>query len=86
MSEDVRIPDIEVVVGGADFDVACFCFYGREDIHQGYDIAAAVSDKDARAVVRQILQDCLTALNNATWVPRDVVNQTSASLGGEPPF
>ena len=86
MKDEVRIPDIEIIVGCAGNDVACFCFYKREDIHQGYDVAAAVVDKDARAVVRQILQDAITALNAADWYTLDDLHQDASEETAEPPF
>lgn len=87
MSEnDLRIPDIEVIVGAAGNDVAVFCFYRRDDIHQGYDIACAVPNQNALPVVRQILQDCITALNTTTWVTMDVLREDTTPEEGKPPF
>lgn len=83
---EIRIPDIEIIVGAAGDDVAVFCFYKREDIHQGYDIACALTHEDARPVVRQILQDAVTAINTADWVTMDVLREEPISGEGEAPF
>jgi hypothetical protein len=84
--DEVRIPDIEIIVGCAGDDVAVFAFYLRQDIHQGYDVVCAVADQDARSVIRQVLQDAVTALNNADWHTLDGLHQATASETEEPPF
>jgi len=85
MKNEVRIPDIEVIVGCAGDDVAVFAFYLRPDIHQGYDVVCALSDKAARTVVRQILQDAVTSLNNADWFTLDELHEdTTAEEDGQP--
>jgi hypothetical protein len=86
MLNEVRIPDIEIIVGCAGDDIACFAFYLLPDVHQGYDIVCAVSDPDARAVIRQILQDAITALNNADWLTLDGLHQGTVSGEESPPF
>jgi len=86
MTNEVRIPDIEIIVGASGNDVACFCFYGREDIHQGYDVVCAVPDQDARAVIRQVLQDAITALNTADWLTLDDLHSDASSTTANPPF
>lgn len=83
---DLRIPDIEIIVGCAGDDVAVFGFYLREDVHQGYDVVCALSGKDARAIVRQVLQDAIQALNTADWVTVDELDQDEAAQTEDPPF
>lgn len=86
MFNEVRIPDVEIIVGAAGNDVAVFCFYSREDIHQGYDIACAIADQDARAVIRQILQDAIQAVNTADWHTLDELHPDTSEETAEPPF
>jgi len=86
MTDEVRIPDIEIIVGCAGNDIAVFGFYLREDVHQGYEVVSAVSDQDARPVIRQILQDALTALNNSNWYTLDELHQATAEETEDPPF
>lgn len=86
MGNDLRIPDIEIIVGAAGNDVAVICFYQREDIHQGYEVFAVVASKTALPVVRTLLQDALTAINGNIWV--DVGELDAGTLQGldAPPF
>lgn len=86
MSDEIRIPDIEIIVGCAGDDVACFAFYLREDIHQGYDVVCAVADKEARPVVRQILHDAITSLNTVDWFSLDELHSSTAEETADPPF
>jgi len=86
MTNEVRIPDVEVIVGASGNDVAVFCFYGRDDIHQGYDVVCAVCDPDARAVVRAVLQDAITALNIADWFTLDELHSDASEETADPPF
>lgn len=87
MSEDeMRIPDIEVVVGASGNDAAVFAFYRREDIHQGYEVVSVVTGRSAVAVIRKILQDCVTSLNDADWVNVDKLLEDEATEVEDPPF
>lgn len=86
MNDEVRIPDIEVIVGAGSDEVALFCFYQRDDIHQGYDVVAGVSHKDARAVVRAILLDSIKALDTEDWHTMDELREDAAPKTDEPPF
>lgn len=86
MGYEIRIPDVEVIVGAAGDDVAVFAFYKREDIHQGYDVVSAVADASARAAVRQILQDAIKILNDADWHTLDELHQDASEETDEPPF
>lgn len=86
MNDEVRIPDIEVLIGAAGSDVAIFCFYGREDIHQGYDVVCAIGSKNERAAIRQVLQDALKTLDSADWFDVDELHQDASVKTDEPPF
>lgn len=86
MSDEIRIPDVEIIVGAAGTDVAVFCFYKREDIHQGYEVVCAVADQDARAVIRQILQDAITTLSNSSWYTMDELREGTSEETADEPF
>lgn len=86
MKDVLLIPDIEVIVGSSGNDVAVFCFYQREDIHQGYEVVSAVTSKDTVAVVRQVLQDAITALNTADWHNVDELREDAVEEVEDPPF
>jgi len=84
--DEIRIPDIEVVVGCASDQVATFAFYLLADVHQGYDVVCALADQDAKSVIRQILQDALKALDNANWFTLDDLHTQTDEGDGEVPF
>jgi len=86
MDHDIRIPDIEIIVGAAGNDVAVFCFYKRTDIHQGYEVISAVADKNSLPVVRALLRDTLTALDTSDWSTLDELHTDTAEETTEPPF
>jgi len=86
MENDLRIPDIEIIVGAAGNDVAVFCFYQRDDIHQGYEGVCALTGQDARPVIRQILQDAITLLDTKDWFNLDELHSGTSEEVADPPF
>lgn len=86
MDDDLRIPDVEIIIGSAGYDVAVFAFYKREDIHHGYEVVGCLAGKDAAAVIRKILQDAITTINTADWHDVDVLRENAAEEVEEPPF
>jgi hypothetical protein len=86
MKDEIRIPDIEIIVGAAGNDIAVVCFFARNDIHQGYEVVSAVSSSGEVPAIRQILQDAITALNTADWHSLDELYQEPVEGDGEPPF
>lgn len=86
MSNDIRIPDVEIIIGAAGSDIALFCFYAREDIHQGYDVVCALGSKNERAPIKQILQDAIKTLDTTDWHTLDELHEGSAVKTDEPPF
>jgi len=86
MENEVRIPNIEVIIGAAGNDVAVICFYQREDIYDGYDVVAAVGSQNEIAAVVQILQDAITALNTKDWFDVDELRAEFDPDVEEPPF
>jgi len=86
MEDEVRVPDIEIIVGCAGNDIAVFCFYLSPDIHQGYEVLSGVSNKASRSVVKQILQDALKALDAPNWHTVDELRQAVDEEENDPPF
>jgi len=85
MDYEIRIPDIEIIVGCAGDDLAVFAFYRREDIHQGYEIVSAVAGKVACPVIKQILKDAITALDAKDWYTLEQLHQVDdEEVDGEP--
>jgi len=84
---EVRIPDVSVIVSAAGFDVAVICFYAGEHPSDGFEVVSGISDPDALPVVRTLLQDCLTALLTDDWHAVDELDSRVVSdEGGEFPF
>jgi len=86
MQGDIRIPDIEIIVGAAGNDICVLCFYKREDIHHGYEVVAAICGKNEVAIVRKVLQDAITSLDTADWHTLDELHQDASSGEEAPPF
>lgn len=86
MNNEIRIPNIEVIIGAAGNDVAVICFYQREDIHDGYDVVAAVGSTNEINAVVQILQDAITALHSKDWYDVDELRAQFDQDVEEPPF
>jgi len=84
--DEVRIPDIEIIIGASGNDIAVFCFYSREDIHQGYDVVSGISGKDALPAIRAVLRDALTALDQSDWFTVDELHSLTVSGEDTLPF
>lgn len=86
MFDEIRIPDIEVIVGAAGNDLAVFAFFRRDDIYQGYEILSVIAGKASIAAVRTCLQDAITSLNSADWHTVDSLFEDEDSAANGPPF
>lgn len=86
MGNEIRIPDVEIIVGASGSDIAVWCFYKREDIHQGYEVVCAITDQDARPALRQILQDAIETLNTHDWFTLDSLREGTSEDVADPPF
>jgi len=86
MEDEVRIPDVEVIVGASSHDVAVFSFYKRGDIHQGYDVVAGVSGQVSRSAVSTILQDCIKTLSSPSWLAVDDLRALADEETKDTPF
>lgn len=86
MEHEVRIPDIEIIVGASGNDVAVFAFYRREDIHQGYEVVCCLAGKASSAVVGQVLQDAITTLSTTDWYTLEQLHSVDDEEVDEPPF
>lgn len=86
MDESLRIPDAEIFIGGAGFELARVGFYQRGDVHQGYDVVIVIADKNSVSVIRQILQDCITTLAQGHYFNGAGGGEIGDYDGGESPF
>lgn len=67
MHDQVQLPDVEVIVHAAGFDVAVFAFFRREDMFQGFDVVAGITQHTEVGAVRVALQECIKALSTHSW-------------------
>lgn len=86
MGNDLRIPDIEVIVSAAGSDVAVFCYYTGDDIHSGYEVVCGIPTQGAREAIRAILQDAIEVLNAKDWFTVDELRTQIEEETDEPPF
>jgi len=86
MNEGIRIPDVEVLIGAADYDVAHICFYSKDGIHQGYSVISHINRTCSRAVIRKILQDAIAAISTEDWYDVDELLVDPDIKTEDPPF
>lgn len=86
MHERVRIPDVEVIIGSADYDVAHICFYSKDGIHQGYDVVCHINRACSRAAISTLLQDALKAIRTEDWYDVDELRVDPDVGVAKPPF
>jgi len=85
MPDEIRIPDLEIIVGCSGDDLAVFAFYRREDIHQGYEVVCCIAGTSARAVIEQSLKDAITTLYTESWVTLEQLHSfDDETVDGEP--
>jgi len=86
VDNEVRIPDLEVIIGASGDDLCVFAFYRREDIHDGYEIISCIAGKASRPVVRKVLQDCIEAINTESWYTLEQLHSVDDQSDDKAPF
>jgi len=86
VDDEIRIPDIEVIVGSAGDDIAIFAFYRRIDIHQGYEVVCVLAGKASRDVVGKVLSDCKETLHTQDWVTLEQLHSVDDEEVDSQPF
>lgn len=81
---DVRIPDVEIVVQAAGSDVAAVCFYFSPDVHGAAEVVTAVSQPSAIPHLVEVLRQAVTSLNAQDWYTVDGLDTNPIS--DEQPF
>nr|CRY97732.1 hypothetical protein [uncultured prokaryote] len=71
VKDDVRIPDVEVLIQAASSDVGLFCFYISDDPHADMEIVAHVTDWTSRGALLAILKMAIQGLQQSGWVTLD---------------
>lgn len=84
---DVRIPDVEVLIQAAQSDVALLCFFMGRSPHDPVEVVSSIRDIDEVGIVVSLLQDCIKALSAKNWVSLDELDSYSGKDEGSfPPF
>lgn len=70
-ANDLRIPDVSVLISAAGNDVGLICFYAGDHPSDPVEVVTGISSKDALPVLRSILADALKGLADTDWVSVD---------------
>lgn len=82
---EVRIPDVEVLIAAAASDVALVCFYVGSSPAQPIEVVTAIRDLDEVGAVVAVLEDCIKAFRAQGWLSLDELDtRTSEEKGGQP--
>lgn len=69
--DEVRVPDVEIIIQAAASDTACVCFYFPSDVHGAAEVVTAVSDASAIPHLVEVLRQAITSLNSQDWYTVD---------------
>lgn len=83
---EMRNPDLQVEIVASGSTFCSICFWTRQDVHDGFDVAIAITDKDGLGVVRTALQSALQALDGADWHSVDELAALVGEESEESPF
>lgn len=86
MPNGLQLPDIEVLVRAAAWDVAVISFWKGETSDDPFDILCGVAGATEAALVVTALQQAIEALRSAHWQPVSSVDDAGAETKSEPPF
>jgi len=86
-NHEVRLPEVEVVIKAAAFDVSVISFFAGRTLHDDFEIVACVEDVANVPRVVEILEECIKVLRVGGWESLDELD-TGALSGttGKPPF
>jgi len=83
---EVRLPDIEIVVQAASSDVAVFSFFAGDTPHDNWEVVAGISSNDDVVHIRASLQAAIQTLNDARWISLDELDTRPVEDENAPPF
>lgn len=83
---EVRIPDVELLIQAASSDVAVVAFYVGKKVDDPVEIVASVIEYDAIGAIRAILQMAIHALYSQGWLSLDELDTRSVEEKRDPPF
>jgi len=86
VTNDLRLPDIEVRVTAGAFDALVIGWYAGRNPNDSLEvIAVQTGASDIRALV-EILQDALTIVRSQDWRPMVELNSGDCEDEKDPPF
>jgi len=86
MKHEVRLPDIEVIVRCADWDVAVIAFWGDKDIHKGFHVVTGIDERSNTANVVAALREAIAAIERSDWHSLDELGAAADEDGTGEPF
>lgn len=84
--DEVRIPDVEIIIQAAASDAASVCFYFPSDVHGAAEVVTAVSDPSAIPHLVEVLRQAITSLNSQDWFTVDGLDTHLVSDEPDIPF
>lgn len=84
--DEVRIPDVEIIIQAAASDCAAVCFFFPADVHGKAEVVTAVSDPSAIPHLVEVLRQAITSLNAQDWYTVDGLDTRSVSDEPDIPF
>lgn len=82
----VRLPDIEIIVQAASFQVFTVAFYAGKMPADGFEVVSAIYDMDDKVHLVEVLQTAINQLRLDRWVTMDELDTRSLEDKNSPPF
>lgn len=86
MYDEIQLPDVEIIVRAASFDVAVIAFFRREDMFEGYDVVSGISSTKDVGAICTALQDAIKSLSSHSWKSVHDVYLDADETGDGVPF
>jgi len=83
---DLRIPDVEIVINAAGSDVAVVAFYFPGNPHEQAEIVATITDASARTHLVAVLYQAISIINGEDWFTLAELDTGDVQTKDEPPF
>jgi len=83
---EVRIPDIEIIVRAASSDVCVVALYAGDTPHDEWEVLAGISDHDDVVHIRAALQTAIRSLDATYWLSLDELDSRALEDKDAPPF
>jgi hypothetical protein len=84
--DEVRIPDIEILINVAGSNMALVCFYKGKTIHDDFEIVAGIPSVTDIPPLVTVLEQAIKALHSGGWQSVDELDTRSVEEKNDPPF